>query len=305
MALVKCPECGKEISDSSKKCIHCGYKFPRKKMEAQRKKKLIILSSIIALMLIAAIVIVLVFTVIIPKRNQRIEREKEKKRLKARYEQAEEALSMGLFDSAAAYFQELGDYQDSAERVKECYNRKSDMYYQKGMNYYNEMLKIYRGEYTGEALREAWRINGRDGDDLGEGAVKAFENAGDYKDAKSMIPKARLLAGYVDCIKVSSLYSENSEQITKQIKLSGDKLSITADDIDWGAWMAATTYPAYSKFRSLLTIYLDFPSSVENEIGNSSQIMGKQSAKNKAGDLEVVWSVTNNLRVNAIIRVAQ
>ena len=25
MALIKCPECGKEISDKSKHCIHCGY----------------------------------------------------------------------------------------------------------------------------------------------------------------------------------------------------------------------------------------------------------------------------------------
>ena len=27
MALIKCQECGKEISDSSKVCIHCGYKL--------------------------------------------------------------------------------------------------------------------------------------------------------------------------------------------------------------------------------------------------------------------------------------
>ena len=25
MALIKCPECGKEISDASAACIHCGY----------------------------------------------------------------------------------------------------------------------------------------------------------------------------------------------------------------------------------------------------------------------------------------
>lgn len=25
MALIKCPECGKEVSDKSKACIHCGY----------------------------------------------------------------------------------------------------------------------------------------------------------------------------------------------------------------------------------------------------------------------------------------
>lgn len=24
MALIKCPECGKEISDKAQKCIHCG-----------------------------------------------------------------------------------------------------------------------------------------------------------------------------------------------------------------------------------------------------------------------------------------
>ena len=25
MALINCPECGKEISDKSKLCVHCGY----------------------------------------------------------------------------------------------------------------------------------------------------------------------------------------------------------------------------------------------------------------------------------------
>lgn len=30
MALIKCPECGKEISDTAKVCPHCGYKKPLK-----------------------------------------------------------------------------------------------------------------------------------------------------------------------------------------------------------------------------------------------------------------------------------
>ena len=25
MSLIHCPECGKEVSDKSDKCIHCGY----------------------------------------------------------------------------------------------------------------------------------------------------------------------------------------------------------------------------------------------------------------------------------------
>ena len=30
MALIKCPECNKEISDTAKRCPCCGYKFPIK-----------------------------------------------------------------------------------------------------------------------------------------------------------------------------------------------------------------------------------------------------------------------------------
>lgn len=29
MAIIKCPECGRDISDKSKKCIHCGYPITR------------------------------------------------------------------------------------------------------------------------------------------------------------------------------------------------------------------------------------------------------------------------------------
>lgn len=25
MALIKCPECGREVSDKAKACIHCGF----------------------------------------------------------------------------------------------------------------------------------------------------------------------------------------------------------------------------------------------------------------------------------------
>lgn len=30
MALINCPECGKEISDKSEMCIHCGYPLAEK-----------------------------------------------------------------------------------------------------------------------------------------------------------------------------------------------------------------------------------------------------------------------------------
>lgn len=65
MALIKCPECGKEISDEAKKCIHCGYVL--KKNVSDRKKFKFIIIAIIA------IVIVLVMCFIL--QNERKKRE--------------------------------------------------------------------------------------------------------------------------------------------------------------------------------------------------------------------------------------
>lgn len=52
MSLISCSECGKEISDSVKKCPHCGYKIKKVKSEEEKKaikKKIgIILGSTLA-----------------------------------------------------------------------------------------------------------------------------------------------------------------------------------------------------------------------------------------------------------------
>ena len=37
MALIKCPECNKEISDECKVCIHCGYTLKKEKEEKKEK----------------------------------------------------------------------------------------------------------------------------------------------------------------------------------------------------------------------------------------------------------------------------
>lgn len=42
MALIKCPECGKEISDTSKNCIHCGYKLNSNNSIDNKNNKIII-----------------------------------------------------------------------------------------------------------------------------------------------------------------------------------------------------------------------------------------------------------------------
>ena len=52
MALIKCPECGKEISDTIKKCPNCGYKNKKK----LNKKKFVIICIISLVLLIGGCV---------------------------------------------------------------------------------------------------------------------------------------------------------------------------------------------------------------------------------------------------------
>lgn len=71
MALIRCKECGKEISDSVKKCPNCGYREKKK----VSKKKIIVLGIIFTILAIIGII----FTILIYKHNieeqQKIEQE--------------------------------------------------------------------------------------------------------------------------------------------------------------------------------------------------------------------------------------
>lgn len=38
MAIIKCPECGQQMSDNAKTCPHCGYQYKKEKQKAYRKQ---------------------------------------------------------------------------------------------------------------------------------------------------------------------------------------------------------------------------------------------------------------------------
>lgn len=38
MAIIKCPECGQQMSDNAKTCPHCGYQYNKEKQKAYRKQ---------------------------------------------------------------------------------------------------------------------------------------------------------------------------------------------------------------------------------------------------------------------------
>lgn len=47
MSLIKCPECGKEISDKSNACIHCGYKISSKNKMVKYKMPIFIIAFVV------------------------------------------------------------------------------------------------------------------------------------------------------------------------------------------------------------------------------------------------------------------
>lgn len=79
MALIKCPECGKEISDTCDTCIHCGYKLhPEnntviKKASANHRLVIILVCVVIAIGIIIASVLIVNSV----RENNRIKQEKQ------------------------------------------------------------------------------------------------------------------------------------------------------------------------------------------------------------------------------------
>lgn len=112
MALISCPECGKEISDSSAQCIHCGYSIksiiPDKDRTRQNKKAIFGTIAVTAVILGVAIFF-FIKSIIIPGYA---------------YNAAEKALFNEDYDVAAAQFSALGNYKDSKERSNECFYQK-------------------------------------------------------------------------------------------------------------------------------------------------------------------------------------
>ena len=57
MALIQCPECRKEMSDTLNSCPHCGYVFNKKNSRTIKKKYIISIPIILCVLIIVSICI--------------------------------------------------------------------------------------------------------------------------------------------------------------------------------------------------------------------------------------------------------
>lgn len=135
MALIKCPECGKEVSDKAEKCIHCGCPLDVKETEKsdvtvesddvinadkdkiikkkkQWNKKIILISgSIVAFVLVG----VFVYYIATAKSRE--------------YKSAKELFDAKQYEESYAVFTEISEYKDSMDMANECLYQMAQSYY--------------------------------------------------------------------------------------------------------------------------------------------------------------------------------
>ena len=128
MALIKCPECKKKVSDQCDRCPSCGYPiasnldavepnkdyfamataFIKRMIDFIRKRKQVRIALIVtcAAFAILTIVGIVIYNAVLPKTEA--------------YEAAVELLEEGSYKDALQEFEELGTYKDSQEKAKEA-----------------------------------------------------------------------------------------------------------------------------------------------------------------------------------------
>lgn len=135
MALIKCPECGKEVSDKAEKCIHCGCPLDVKESEKSvvtvessdvinvdkdkiikkkkqwNKKTILISCSIIAFVIIG----VFVYYAATAKSRE--------------YKSAKELFDAKQYQESYAVFSEISEYKDSMDMANECLYQMAQVYY--------------------------------------------------------------------------------------------------------------------------------------------------------------------------------
>ncbi len=89
MALIECPECKKQVSETAKTCPHCGYKLNAAQVKHRNK---VIFWSIVSVLIIALSICLFVFI--------SNERAKEKQAQEAFYEYIKESTMPGSYQDA-------------------------------------------------------------------------------------------------------------------------------------------------------------------------------------------------------------
>lgn len=265
MALIKCPECNKEISDTVKRCPECGFKLKKKKEKREPKILKTKKSKRIFWIILIVVILALLGTgcflgykyYILPLNN---------------YKAAEALVSEKKFDEAIGEFEKLNDFKDSQNKVLETHYKKAE-YLLETKSYKKAVAEFEAaGDYNDAAdkVKEA-KYQLAEKSDL-EQAIRLYQELGNYQDSEKKLEAGRALK------RIENAYKKCFSDGTS---LSSDKKSIMVDSTDKND---------YGSEIDIVTIIseLNLPDSLFNEMCSTNALMGRQS---EAFDYyEVSWS---------------
>lgn len=124
MALIKCPNCGKEVSDKAKECINCG-----REINKQKKKTIYLVASIL---LIIAIIVASTLGI---KQYSKIQEEKRQEKIQEILSDVDKYYAVGDFEKIEDSYDKLDElkYDTSKKRKvlmydEETYSAVNDFY---------------------------------------------------------------------------------------------------------------------------------------------------------------------------------
>lgn len=219
MALVKCPECGKMISDKSENCVGCGFpingnsssskssevgKVKKEKTKRKPINKRLVKTLAIVIPVIAIIVAAIVFL------NSSA----------FKYILAQNAEKKNNYEKAIELYSKLGDYKDSPIKLEE--NQKIKTYKDasklKEERKYDEAISLFESlsEYNDSTsqITDCYYLKAVELEEAGniDEAVETYSLVLDYEDTKDRVFKigeSYITSG--DYSKASSILSEVSE----------------------------------------------------------------------------------------------
>lgn len=325
MALINCPECGHEISDSLKRCHNCGIKIKKvkEKKKLSKKQQIIVLITVVAT--ITALVeggLFLVNKVIKPMnayksaektlndgkyedaltKFEKLGNYKDSKKMvsETKYRQALKMLDDGAYEDAALMLKELDGYSDSANMIKETQYRQAKHFVETDafddalslfvlLDGYSDSATMIKETYYKKAIDEY--NNGKYLD-----AKNDFKASGNYGDTATYLLKIEDLekkeateeAHRKNVELLRSAYK--SVRSNSRISLASDGLSITADSKD--------EYD-FSTLFDILTIIttLNLPDSLYDAMVSTNSLMGRQSETYKAWNVSWSYHPDNGLDV--------
>lgn len=200
MAIIQCPECGKEVSDTAKACPNCGYpikqkikqkqenekqKFRQEKKVELKQKRKENFQKIKPIHIINVVIVVIVIVTIVLFANKNID-----------YKNAVKTYEAGDYKSAYEYFKK-SNYRDSIEyREKTIIEYAKLLIKEKEFESADQMLNLITDKtiYL-ELQKEMTYIRSVEAYEAGafELSYKLLQNIKEYKDAETYLKNAEMM----------------------------------------------------------------------------------------------------------------